>query len=132
MNSPKNIKLLIVDDSPISIFDLKYKLKGIVEEKNILVAKNYNNAINILKEKQIDIALIDLQMPDAWNGVDLIVHIRESNKLKDLPVIVITSTKINGLLQKSIENMVSDYLQKPVKQNLLKPAIINSIKSNAA
>ena len=120
MTTPKNIKLLIVDDSPMAIFDLKYKLRGIIKEKDILVAGNYYDALEILKEKKIDIALVDLQMPDDWNGVDLIVQIRETNKLKDLPVIVITSTKINGLLQKSIENMVSYYLQKPVKQNLLK------------
>ncbi|MFZ5986438.1 MAG: hybrid sensor histidine kinase/response regulator [Bacillota bacterium] len=64
---------------------------------NVLMAPNGKEALQILQEKEVDLVISDIQMPEM-DGLELIKKIREDKKLRSLPVIAVTS--MAGDLQK--------------------------------
>ncbi len=115
-------KILVLDDSQTALFDIKNKLQDIDFEGEILCVSNFFDAKRILESNPIDIAIIDLQMPEK-NGADLIVHMKGVNEMKSIPIIVLTGSGDNSLLKTSLEPMVNYYLNKPVSQEHLKELI---------
>ncbi|XOV95175.1 MAG: response regulator [Bacteroidota bacterium] len=114
----KNI--LVVDDSPTALFDINNKLQGIDFQSKVFSSSNFDDAKIILETNPIDLAIIDLQMPEK-NGADLIVYMKSVNQLKDIPIIVLTGSGTESLLRTSLEPMVNHYLNKPVSpEQLLK------------
>ena len=116
-------KILVLDDSHTALFDLNSKLQEIDPATKIFCVSNYEDAKNILESNSIDIAILDLQMPEK-NGADLIVHMKEVNEMKSIPIIVLTGSGDNSLLKTSLEPMVNYYLSKPVSQNHLKELLL--------
>ncbi len=112
-------KILVLDDSQTALFDLNNKLQEIDAEAKIFCVSNYDDAKNILESNSIDIAIVDLQMPEK-NGADLIVYMKGVTEMKGIPIIVLTGSGDNSLLKTSLEPMVNHYLNKPVSQEHLK------------
>ncbi|SFH51676.1 two-component system, chemotaxis family, sensor kinase CheA [Tindallia magadiensis] len=57
---------------------------------NVLLTENGEQALEVLKEKPVDLVLSDIQMP-VMDGLDLVRSIRKNAKLNELPVIALTS-----------------------------------------
>ena len=67
-------------------------------------------------------------MPTKSYGVDLIVDMKKDEKMKNIPVIVVTGTEANSLLSASLGEMTTSYLHKPVEEAEIQAALLNSIK----
>lgn len=103
--------ILHVDDEKEIIKLLKMYLKS--EEINHFEAYNGREALTILAEKEIDLLIVDIMMPEI-DGFQLIRQVR---KTKNLPILVISaritaSDRIFGL-----EIGADDYLTKPFDPN---------------
>lgn len=103
--------ILHVDDEKEIIKLLKMYLKS--EEINHFEAYNGREALTILAEKEIDLLIVDIMMPEI-DGFQLIRQVR---KIKNLPILVISaritaSDRIFGL-----EIGADDYLTKPFDPN---------------
>lgn len=88
--------LLIVDNSVFIIERLLVILKEVKAIEKIFTATHYGAAVDILKEKKIDIILLDIQLPDK-NGIELLkymVHHFPGTK------VIILSNLVNGYYQK--------------------------------
>ncbi|UCF63675.1 MAG: response regulator [bacterium] len=84
-----------------------------LREKNYTVetATNADDAVVIIKKKNIDLVLLDEMMP----GKDGLVALGEIKNLKPgLPVIMITKNEEESLMEDAIGSKVDDYLTKPV------------------
>ncbi len=84
-----------------------------LREKNYAVetATNADDAVVIIKKKNIDLVLLDEMMP----GKDGLVALGEIKNLKPgLPVIMITKNEEESLMEDAIGSKVDDYLTKPV------------------
>lgn len=81
---------LIADDIVMN----RFLLKEIVEEiaNETYEASNGREAIDLLKEKPVDIVLMDIEMPDM-NGVETTRYIRKELEapLNNIPVIALTA-----------------------------------------
>ncbi|MCX7727269.1 MAG: response regulator, partial [Chitinispirillaceae bacterium] len=109
MLNNKKDSVLIVDDNPEAADFLKYIL--IEEGYNTIVENSGTKAIEILKNKKIDIVLLDVLMPDI-SGIDVSKAIKEIYGEEFIPVILVTALtsqadKIRGL------TYADDYLIKP-------------------
>ncbi|PKG24227.1 CHASE3 domain-containing protein [Niallia nealsonii] len=105
-------KVLIVDDDYRNIFALKTTLEK--RGMNILVARNGNESLDIIKEtKDIDVILMDIMMPNM-NGYEAMSKIRTSMGLTDLPIIALTAKAMKNDREKCIEAGASDYISKPL------------------
>ena len=107
--------ILIVDDD---IYVFIY-LDNILKRTKIktIYAKNGIDAIDKLKNnKEIDIILMDIQMPEM-NGYDATKKIKETNK--DLPVIAQTAYVFPEDRKKCLDSGCSDLITKPINADIL-------------
>ncbi len=88
MGSQPNKALLIVDASPPIIDRLIDSLKDHDTIKNISTAADYEEAVGILGENNIDIAMVDIQLMGK-NGIDLLKFI--VTKYPDIKVVMLSN-----------------------------------------
>lgn len=108
-------KILVVDDSDFSRMSLIQMLKsdGLQVEGE---ASSAEEALSILEEKSIDIAIIDVVMPKT-SGIELANTISKS--FKKTNIIMISSLGQENIIVDSITAGAQDFIQKPIKKEVL-------------
>jgi signal transduction histidine kinase/CheY-like chemotaxis protein len=110
-------KVLIVDDDVRNLFALTAAFES--SKLEVITAESGKEALEILnKQKDIDIVLIDIMMPEM-DGYETIQWIRKEHRNKQLPIIAVTAKAMTGDRQKCIASGASDYITKPVKTDQL-------------
>jgi len=111
---------LVVDDS-ITVRRVTQRLL----ERNgmrVLTAKDGVDAVSLLQEHLPDIILLDIEMP-RMDGYEVAAHVRNDPRLKDVPIVMITSRVSEKHRARAIELGVDDYLGKPYQESQLLDAI---------
>ena len=75
----------------------------------VLQAKNGKEAMDILTSSSVDVAILDIEMPEA-SGLDVLEFIR--NKSISCKVIIVTTFKRAGYFERAIKNNVDAYVLK--------------------
>ncbi len=89
----------------------------------VVTANNGRDAIDALAHDPFDLVLLDENMPGI-SGLETLTLINQ--QFPQLPVIMITKSEEENLMNQAIGNKISDYLIKPVNPN----QILLSIKKN--
>ena len=108
--------IMVVDDS-ITI----RKVTARMLERNgiqVMLAKDGIDATNQLIDTKPDLMLLDIEMP-RMDGFELATYIRNDDRLKDLPIIMITSRTGEKHKEKAKEIGVNQYLGKPYQEEEL-------------
>jgi len=115
----RDIKILAVDDHPVNQVFVQKLLKRL-EFKNIDLAENGQQALDMIAENKYDLVLMDCQMP-VVDGYQATKTLREQEKLTDqrLPIIALTANAMVGDREKCIQSGMDDYLSKPIKPDKL-------------
>ena len=111
---------LVVDDS-ITVRRVTQRLL----ERNgmrVLTAKDGVDAVSLLQDNLPDIILLDIEMP-RMDGYEVAAHVRNDLRLKDIPIVMITSRVSEKHRARAIELGVDDYLGKPYQESQLLDAI---------
>jgi chemosensory pili system protein ChpA (sensor histidine kinase/response regulator) len=111
---------LVVDDS-ITVRRVTQRLL----ERNgmrVMTARDGVDAVAILQEHLPDVILLDIEMP-RMDGYELASHVRNDERLKDVPIVMITSRVGEKHRARAIELGVDDYLGKPYQEAQLLDAI---------
>ena len=103
------LKILIVDDHFILIEGLYTLLKNQQGIDVIGYAINGENCIHILRQQNVDIVLLDINLPDI-NGIELCKEIK--SLFPNLLVIALTAFTQGSFVRKMIDNGASGYLAK--------------------
>jgi len=116
------MEALILEDER----SLQEILKILLEEFSFNVTSAYTleEARNCLRNKQFDIALIDLRLPDG-NGMEIVEEIKTNSP--ETEVVIITAFASAETIKKAFELGVYDYIEKPFKLEDLR-IIIRNIK----
>ena len=111
----ENKRILIAEDNEINQLLLKHLFK----EWNLDydMALNGNEAIELLTQKNFDLILMDLQMPEM-DGYTATKHIREVMHLK-IPIIAITAHAMAGEREKCMGFGMNEYISKPLRETEL-------------
>ena len=116
--SPKNERILVVDDSATTLEVLQRNLRA--AEYQVFTTRGVPEAIEILKGEQIDLVITDLKMPRV-SGLDLVRHVREN--FKDAEVIMITGyPSIEGAVT-AVKTGAEEFLAKPFTDQELLSAV---------
>ena len=114
----KPIKILLADDDP----DFIEINRTILEAKGFEVEEAYSSqeALQKLREGDFDLLIVDLMMEERDSGFTVTYSIREDERLKDLPILMLTSaqekTGFTFQFSKDQEWMkVDDFAAKPLK-----------------
>ncbi|WP_254175084.1 response regulator [Planktothrix pseudagardhii] len=114
--------ILLAEDNEANIITISRYLKA--KGYQVILAKNGQEAINLVKSQSPDLILMDIQMP-IMNGLEAIKQIREDSdhRLATLPIIALTALATTKDQEKCLEAGANDYLAKPVKLSQLTSTI---------
>jgi len=109
-------RVLIVDDS----LSVRKYASMILEGNGVdyLTATNGAEALELLEDEQVDLILTDLEMP-VMHGYELLTEIKRRNKLRNIPVVVITSRSGAQHQEKAFNLGAINYLVKPFDEDAL-------------
>jgi CheY-like chemotaxis protein len=116
-----NINILWVDDE----IDLLKPHIMFLEQKgyNVQTTNNGDDAIEMVRSTPYDIVFLDEQMP-GLSGIETLEAIKE--EYPSLPVVMITKSEEETIMEEAIGSNIADYLIKPVNPN----QILLSLKKN--
>ncbi|MBD9413143.1 Hpt domain-containing protein [Pseudomonas sp. PDM16] len=97
---------------------------------NVLTAKDGVDAIAQLQEHKPDIMLLDIEMP-RMDGFEVATLVRHDERLKDLPIIMITSRTGEKHRDRAMAIGVNEYLGKPYQESDLLENILKLVKDKA-
>ncbi len=127
-NERRKPRILVVDDS-ISI--RKYVQRFLDRTGyEVEVAPDGMEALNIMSRLKFDAVITDLEMP-VMHGYDLMVEMKKSTELMNIPVIVLTSRAGDKHRQKAIEMGAQDYLVKPFEEQEMLGALKKLLSGSA-
>lgn len=109
MNSAK---ILWVDDEMESLKSQRIFLE--TKGYNVQSLSNGLDALDYVKEHEVDVVLLDESMPGI-SGLETLQKIKEING--QIPIILITKNETENLMDEAIGSQISDYLIKPVNPN---------------
>lgn len=106
----KNLKILVVDDDPVTLLLLKKKLTN--AEYEVDTAKNGNEAVQFISESFYDVVLTDLMMPGGPDGIGVLEAVKARSDRTE--VILLTAYASVETAVEAMKKGAADYLQKPI------------------
>ena len=119
-DTENRLVVMVVDDS-ITVRKVTTRLL----ERNgfkVLTAKDGVDAMGQLQETLPDMMLLDIEMP-RMDGFELATHMRNDDRLKHVPIIMITSRTGDKHRERARQIGVNNYLGKPYQENDLLDSI---------
>lgn len=101
--------VLVVDDLPTNI---QLAASILQNDYRVLFASSGASALKLLKEKEVDLILMDVMMPEM-DGFETTSRIRSDLNLTEIPIIYLTANSDQESLIKGFEAGAADYITKP-------------------
>ncbi len=113
-------RILVVDDDEV-VTDI---LSRIIRQGgyDAQEAHSGEEALRILKEETFDLIFLDVFM-EPVDGWETLVKIKENEKTKGIPVMMITSKNVTPEDMKVYSDLIEDYIQKPITKKALHEVI---------
>ena len=104
-------RILVADDEPIERLVIDKKIKNFFpDQAEVFLAENGIQAVDIFREKDCQIAILDIEMP-GMNGLDAAAEIKKFNP--DSSIVFLTAFDEFNYAKRAIEIRALDYLLKP-------------------
>ena len=123
----KEDRLLIVDDELDMLAGLSRTLERQMPNLTVLTVDNGSDAVGIIRRKSIDVALLDICMPEM-TGIELLEKLKSEDP--DLTVIMMTAF---GTIETAVEAMKKgayDFITKPFEKDALVRTIDKALERN--
>lgn len=112
------VKILIVEDNEANLYLLEFLLKS--KGVDIIIARNGLEGVSKAAREKPDVIFMDIHLP-KMDGYEATRTIRKDIKMKETPIIAVTSFAMTGDRQKCIDAGCNDYIEKPIDpENFLK------------
>jgi len=120
----KPIIALIVDDSSVmrKIVERSLRQAG-VEFAAVLEAGNGSDALDVLREKRVDLVLSDINMP-VMDGLQFVEKMQDLPQAKGIPVIMITTEASESHVVKALSCGARGYIRKPFTPDEVKEHVL--------
>lgn len=129
-NSLKPAHILLVEDNE---GDILLTLDAFEESKfktQVSVARNGQEALDFLKKQgeysdapKPDLILLDINIP-IFSGHEVLVEIKQDEKFKEIPVIMLTTSSNEKDIKKAYSNHCNSYIQKPLEMDEFMQSIL--------
>lgn len=105
---------LLVDDNPDNLLALGQLIAAEMPDAKIITAAAANEAVRLAREKPIDLALIDVRMPQT-SGIDLCRQLRADPAVPRFPILLLTALESDTALRAAgLDAGAEDFLSKPI------------------
>jgi len=113
--------LLVVDDYPENLISMRALLSR--QDWQVLTASSGMEALSTLLEHEVDLVLLDVQMPEM-DGFEVARLMRGSQRTRLTPIIFLTANEqSDAAVLKGYASGAVDYLFKPFDPQILKPKV---------
>jgi two-component system cell cycle response regulator DivK len=104
-------RILYVEDN----FDNRMLVRRVLEAEGyeVVEAQDGMQALQRLETQSIDLALMDINMPDI-DGYTLATRIRATPKFASMPILAMTANVMRGDRERSLDAGCDGYIQKPI------------------
>ena len=119
--APRQRLLVMVVDDSVTVRKVTSRLLE-RHGMSVLTAKDGVDAMGLLEAHRPDVLLLDIEMP-RMDGFEVATRIRRDARLKDLPIIMITSRTGQKHRDRAMAIGVNDYLGKPYQESVLLASI---------
>ncbi len=111
MQEAEKSTILYVEDNP----DNRNLIRRVLSADGYFVvdAVNAEQAIEKLEGNNIDLILMDINMPDM-DGYTLTTKIKSIQRFSKIPIVAVTANVMRGDREKSLEAGCDGYIQKPI------------------
>lgn len=106
--------ILIAEDDELILKTIEHKL--LKEGHEVILTRNGKEAIDTLREKEVDLAITDIMMPFA-SGIEILSSIKTMGK--QVPVIILSSMGQEDVVLNAFDLGASDFIVKPFSPNEL-------------
>jgi two-component system aerobic respiration control sensor histidine kinase ArcB len=107
------LQILLVEDIELNVMVAKALLEKLGQ--HVDVAMTGNEAINMARDKQYDLILLDIQLPDM-NGFEVANVLHEESLVEQTSIVALTANVIKTR-QEYLDNGMDDVIAKPVKKS---------------
>ncbi len=97
------------------------------EDYQILMARDGEETLQVVREQQPDLILLDIMMP-RMSGYEVCEKLKSDSEFSGIPVLVVTALNEMGDIEKAVAAGCDDFLTKPVNQLELKTRIRSLLK----
>jgi LytS/YehU family sensor histidine kinase len=121
-------KILIIDDETDQgeLLDLTFSYKPFMKSHQFLYVENARNTVELLKNNsEIDIALIDINMPDM-DGLSLMYYIKQQYPL--IQCVIISAYADMANIRKAMSHGAYDFVTKPIDMADLEKTLIKTMQ----
>lgn len=127
--NPAEFKLLVVDDVQINVLLLKALLGK--EGYGILVANNGQEALEVIRNENPDLILLDVMMP-GMDGFEVAERLKSEEFRCEIPIIFLTALDDTQSIVNGFKLGVGDFISKPFRKEELMVRIKHQLSLVAA
>lgn len=120
MLNPDKMKVLVVEDNPNDVTIIKRAMRKSEVKCELYFARDGEEALDFLHREgefedvpRPDLVLLDLNLPKI-NGLEVLSKIKEDERLRRIPVIVLTISEREEDMVKAYDSGAASYMTKPV------------------
>lgn len=125
MSSGDKAEILVVDDNRVNRLLVAQLLEQL--KHRVSFAENGRQALEVLRDHPVDLVLLDVEMPEM-NGYQTLEALQADRKLRDIPVVMMSSVDEVDSVARCVEMGAEDYLFKPVNAVLLRARVAASLE----
>lgn len=116
INNSKTVNVLLVEDNEGDVVLAKEAFRRISSDINITHIYDGEDVIDYLNSKIItlpDLIILDLNLP-GMNGLEILEFIKKTDNIKNIPVVVFTTSNNINDITKCTELKADSYVIKPI------------------
>jgi DNA-binding response OmpR family regulator len=103
-------KVLVVDDDPFILMSIEFLMKK--SGYDVMVARNGNEALELINNNKPDLILLDIMMPDV-DGYSICKYVKSSKNLKDIVVVFLSAKTEEADIEHGYDLGASLFVSKP-------------------
>jgi two-component system, chemotaxis family, chemotaxis protein CheY len=124
------VRTLIVDDSSVmrKIVERSLRQAGI-DPLVVHEASSGTEGLDVLKVKQVDLILSDINMP-SMDGLEFLRQLRAQNLAPGVPVVMITTESSEEHVKQAIQSGARGYIRKPFTADQVKERVLPLVQKS--
>jgi DNA-binding response OmpR family regulator len=121
--------LLVADDDEdiLTLVQLRLSRSGF----EVIVARDGEEALGLIRERRPDLAVLDCMMPKA-SGLDVLRTMRADSAMAEIPVVLLTARATDADVREGLDAGADDYIAKPFSPQELAIRVQNILGSERA
>lgn len=121
---PRQPRLLVVEDQPLHIQILN---RALSPECRVFMATRGQQALQFCAERQPDLVLLDVEMPDM-DGFAVLQALKADRNTRNIPVIFVTAHTSTEIETRCLKAGAVDFISKPINPSVVQARVFTHLQ----